>query len=245
MTEIFVNILLLLGGIWSYTTGKLTLTGSLTGTLIGFIIFKGAGLACFCMLTFFFIVGSAATKWQRDKKALMNAADTEKGRRTAAQVLANSGVAAILSLLNWDATHFSILPYMIAGSFAAATADTLSSELGTVYGRRFYNVITFKPDTRGLDGVISLEGTLIGIAGAFAIAVIHALFYGWNILVLWIVIAGFTGNLFDSVLGATLERRGWISNNMVNFLNTAVGAIVCWLLLICYFVLTHTVLSLD
>jgi len=79
--------------------------------------------------------------------------------------------------------------------------------------------------------VVSLEGTLIGIGGAFAIALIHALFFGWNILVLWIVIAGFCGNLTDSILGAGLERKGWIGNNVVNFLNTAVGSCICLLVI--------------
>ena len=47
---------------------------------------------------------------------------------------------------------------------------------------------------------------------------------------LWIILAGVTGNVVDSVLGASLERKGWIGNNVVNFLNTAVGAGVCWVL---------------
>ncbi len=42
-----------------------------------------------------------------------------------------------------------------------------------VYGRRFFNIITLKPDGKGLDGVISMEGTLIGIAGCVIIAAIY------------------------------------------------------------------------
>jgi uncharacterized membrane protein len=30
--------------------------------------------------------------------------------------------------------------------------------------------------------------------------------------------------LFDSVLGATLERRGWLNNDAVNFLSTLSAA---------------------
>ncbi len=41
---------------------------------------------------------------------------------------------------------------------------------------------------------------------------------------------GQQGNLADSVLGATLERKGLMGNNVVNFFNTGVGAVVCWLL---------------
>jgi uncharacterized protein (TIGR00297 family) len=228
ITEIVVYVILLLGAVWSYAACKLTLVGSVTGTIIGYIIFKGGGLSCFIMLTFFFTVGSAATKWQRGKKAVMNAEDNRKGRRTAAQVLANGGVAALLSLWAWLQPEYLLLAQlMIAGSFAAATADTLSSELGAVYGRRFYNIITLKKDTRGLDGVVSIEGTLTGIIGAAAIAGIYCVGFWWSNRFIIIILAGFTGNLVDSVLGAWLERKGLIGNNVVNFLNTLTGAIIC------------------
>ncbi|MGY3215171.1 DUF92 domain-containing protein [Mucilaginibacter sp. HD30] len=230
IAEIVVYVILLLGGICSYATGKLTPGGSLTGGCIGLVIFKGGGLPCFVMLTFFFVIASAATKWQREKKVMMNAAEQSKGRRNAAQVLANGGVAALLGLWGWlQPGNLSLTELMIAGSIAAATADTLSSELGTVYGRRFYNIITLKKDTRGLDGVISLEGTLIGIAGASAIAAIHCIGFGWNERFIIIILAGFTGNLVDSVLGAWLERKRLIGNNVVNFLNTAAGGGICWI----------------
>ncbi|PJJ83927.1 DUF92 domain-containing protein [Mucilaginibacter auburnensis] len=228
ITDSIVYLTLLLAGVWSYSSGKLTMAGSITGAVTGLVIFKGAGLSCFLMLTSFFVLGSAATKWKRDKKAVMNATDAHQGRRTAAQVVANSGVAVLLSLYAlWKPDELIIIQLMIAGSFAAATADTLSSELGTVYGKRFYNVISFNKETAGLDGVVSLEGTLIGIVGAFIITAVNSFFSGWSNL-LCIVIGGFTGNLVDSILGATLERNGLMGNNVVNFLNTVVGAVVCW-----------------
>jgi uncharacterized membrane protein len=36
--------------------------------------------------------------------------------------------------------------------------------------------------------------------------------------------AGVLGLFFDSLLGATLERRGWIGNDLVNFASTAFAA---------------------
>jgi uncharacterized membrane protein len=36
--------------------------------------------------------------------------------------------------------------------------------------------------------------------------------------------SGVFGLLFDSLLGATLERRGWLNNDAVNFLSTAGAA---------------------
>ena len=39
-----------------------------------------------------------------------------------------------------------------------------------------------------------------------------------------IVAGGVFGLFFDSLLGATLERRGWLNNDTVNFLSTAGAA---------------------
>lgn len=231
ITEVVIYGILLLGSALSYTAKKLTLAGAITGAIVGLLMYKGAGLTGLIILAVFFISAIWATKWQLAKKVAIGAAEENKGRRTAGQVLANGGVAALLGAVGWYLpSHTSLITLMIAGSFAAATADTLSSELGTVYGRRFFNILTFKKDTRGLDGVVSIEGTLIGLVGALLIAIVYAVSFGWDGAIGWIVLAGVTGNLIDSILGALLERKGLIGNNVVNFLNTAVGAGVCWLL---------------
>jgi len=81
-----------------------------------------------------------------------------------------------------------------------------------------------------MDGVISLEGTLIGIVGSCIIAGIYALGWGWNDSFFFIVFAGTVGNLTDSVLGAVLERKGKIGNDVVNFLNTLAAMLVMLLL---------------
>jgi uncharacterized membrane protein len=57
------------------------------------------------------------------------------------------------------------------------------------------------------------------------IAVIYFIAYGQPALAAWIVLAGFIGNLTDSLLGASLERKGWLHNDQVNFLNTLIAAI--------------------
>lgn len=220
---------LVVAALISYRTKKLTLSGAAMGTLAGLLIYKGAGLPGLILLATFFIVGTLATKWQINNKAAIGAAEKNKGRRTAGQVLANAGVAAILGLMGWQSPDkTAIIQVMIAGSFAAATADTLSSELGMIYGRRFFNILTFKKDACGLDGVISIEGTLIGLAGAMLIASIYSTSTNCGMSFWWITLAGVIGNLVDSILGAALERRKFISNNLVNFLNTLAGAMICW-----------------
>jgi uncharacterized protein (TIGR00297 family) len=183
------------------------------------------------MLALFFILGTTATSWKMSTKQKQGIAERDKGKRTAGQVIANAGVAGIAGLLMLLFPHqANVLFMMLAASFASATADTLSSELGNVYGSRYYNILTFKQDSRGLNGVISVEGTLIGLIGSAIIAVAYTLSRGWGINFVWIILAGTVGNLTDSVLGATLERRHYLGNNAVNFLNTLVAAITALLL---------------
>jgi len=232
VTDLIAYIALFVAAVLSYRTGKLTRTGAITGGIVGLFIYKGAGLTGLVLLATFFMVASWATQWQINKKSAIGAAEKNRGRRTTGQVLANGGVAGLLGLAGWlspDKAGIALL--MIAGSMAAAIADTLSSELGMIYGRRFFNILTFKKDTCGMDGVISIEGTLTGLIGAMVIAAIYALSEGWGTTFYWITLAGFVGNLIDSILGATLERRGFMGNNVVNFLNTLAGAMVCWLLI--------------
>jgi uncharacterized protein (TIGR00297 family) len=215
----------------SILLSKLTVTASLTGGTIACLIFIGAGYVGIAMLATFFILGSAATSWKLSLKQQLGFAEKNKGKRTTSQVLANGGISAITSLLAWlYPAQKNLFLLIMAASLASATADTLSSELGTIYGRKFYNIITLKKDTRGSDGVISIEGTIIGLAGSVLISIIYTLGLDLNKNFLWIIIAGTVGNLADSVLGATLERSNLLHNNTVNFLNTLTAAITASLL---------------
>jgi uncharacterized protein (TIGR00297 family) len=225
----YIGILLILltGMLLSIYFRKLTVPAAITGGIIGVLVFTGAGFTGIVMMAAFFILGSAATSWKIKTKHQLGLAETNKGRRTATQVTANAGVAAILGLLaSLYPQQKDVLHLMMAAAFSSATADTLSSELGNICGSKFYNIITFKKDQRGLNGVVSLEGILLGLAGSMIIGIIYTTGLEWDITnALIVIIAGTTGNLSDSFLGATLERNQFLKNNAVNFMNTCAAAI--------------------
>jgi uncharacterized protein (TIGR00297 family) len=77
----------------------------------------------------------------------------------------------------------------------------------------------------GTDGGVSLIGTLAGVAAAVLVAIAGSLALGGGRTIFCISCAGAVfGLFFDSLLGATLERRGWLNNDAVNFLSTASAA---------------------
>ncbi|TDX01577.1 DUF92 domain-containing protein [Dinghuibacter silviterrae] len=204
---------------------KLTPGAGLTGGLVAMFIYTGAGYAGLALLATFFVLATLATAWRREEKHSPYSGVRHQEKRYSGQVFANGGVAALAGIL------MILLPAQrprlfvaMAAALSSATADTLSSELGIVYGRKFINIITWGPDTAGMDGVISLEGLLTGLFGSCLVAIVYAMGSSWGPGVLAVVFAGTVGNLADSVLGATLERQGKLTNNMVNLLNTLIAA---------------------
>ena len=229
--------LLLFGGVYfSVSRKRLTKLAALTGFICGSILYLGAGYTGLFLLTAFFLLGTLSTSWGRRVKQEL-AMTRESAERKPGQVLANAGTATLFALLMFlFSNHASLFMLMLTASIASATADTLSSELGMLYGRNFYNCLTWKKDQRGLDGVISLEGTMIGIIGAMFIALIYALGISVDYRIAIIIIAAAAGNFSDSLFGAALERRNLLTNDWVNFLSTLFAAGVA---LLCNLIWLH------
>jgi len=230
----YVLLLVILAGtmIGSVAAKKLTVAAAITGGALGLLIYAGAGFTGITLVAAFFLLGTLATGWKKGYKESTGLSERNGSRRNAGQVMANAGVAAICGLLCYFFQQYVfVFRLMMAASLSSAMADTLSSELGNVYGKRFYNILTLQKDTRGLNGVVSLEGTAIGVVGSVVIALVYALGFGFSRNTFFIIlIAGLAGNLSDSVLGASLERKAYLNNDAVNFFNTAIAALTALVL---------------
>jgi len=215
--------------VYGYLTRKADLSGSVAGGLIAFAIYFSVGWQSLVYFLIFFLVGSLFTKWHYVKKVELGLAQENMGRRSAIHAFSNAGVAGVFGLF----TFWNIPVYQselaIACVFAAATSDTMSSEIGNVIGRRYFNILTLSEDLRGKDGVISWEGTLAGVLGSLLIACIHfGLHQNW-VQLLSILIIGIICNTVDSILGASLQQKGILNNNTVNLAITSFAGLVGFL----------------
>lgn len=110
----------------------------------------------------------------------------------------------------------------LVAAFAEAAGDTVSSEIGQWRSQRAYLITTFKPVPAGENGGISLSGTVAGFAASAAVVGLgFALGLCGKSGAVICLAAAMTGNLFDSLLGATIERRGLVTNGIVNFSGTS------------------------
>jgi uncharacterized protein (TIGR00297 family) len=203
-----------------------TLPASILGFLICLMLTRPArtpGHNALAALIVLFVLTFLATRFGRSKKEARNLAEKRTGRR-ASQIAANLAVAAIFAALGWYSACIAAL--------AEAAADTVSSEIGQAVGGPARMVTTWRRVAPGTNGGISVVGTIGGVGAAAVVVAVGALHHA-----LWpdaaLVFAAACGGLFfDSVLGATLERRGWLGNDLVNFCSTlfAAAIVLIWLL---------------
>ena len=213
----------------------LTPHGLVAALCVGAAVWWGLGWRGAVLLLAFFVSGSLLTRLATGRGA----------RRSARQVVANGGGAAVAALFgSWP---------VAAGALAAAAADTWATEIGAFSPVPPRLITTWAPVGRGVSGGVTALGTAGGVAGALALAVLGHLLAPQHPHpgIALLATAGVAGMIVDSALGATLQGvyecgacgarserpdavchepvrlvRGWrwLDNDAVNLAATLVGA---------------------
>ncbi len=211
-----------------YRLRCLTPGGAIASFAVGSFVGAFGTINAFFLLTLFTVVGFVATlRGISSKKAqwLQEGIDGERGWKNVLGV----GVPPCLFVAIWafgliDDTVFAIA---FVSTIAVAGADTIASEIG-VRDKKVYMITNMERVEPGVNGGVSVIGTVTSTIAALAIAVIGwvALTGEFDLLMLIPFVAGVIGNLLDSVFGSVLENPGYISKFTNNGSTAIIGALI-------------------
>lgn len=210
----------------AYAARTVQISGAIVGHVIGTIIYGFAGWPGYLILVVFFVLASGSTKVGYEKKAARRIAQEAGGKRGARHAIANCGLAAFLAFLAAGTPYGAAMLIAFTAALATAVFDTVSTEIGQVYGRHPILITTLRPVPPGTDGAVSLEGTAAGFAAGAALSGL-----AWSLGLipatgaLVAAAAAFIGTTAESYFGATIEAMKLVDNEAVNFANTLVGAL--------------------
>jgi len=234
--------------------GALTLSGALAAALIGALCIL-AGWRWAALLIVYFVVAVAFSRAGADAKARRTGGVVAKaGGRDAVQVLANGAVFALAAFLSGQLSQSgaTLLAVAAVGALAASAADTLATEIGTLFGGEPRSVIGWRAVPAGTSGGVTIPGSLAMAGGAVLIA-IAASGLALTSHTSAAALGGIAGAAADSLLGALVQERRrcprcdlaterrihdcgtvtvhaggftWLDNDLVNLFATFVGAAV-------------------
>jgi uncharacterized protein (TIGR00297 family) len=202
-------------------------SGAWMGGLACLVLFAAVGPGAFAALAALFLMTWLSTRLGYSTKHQRGLAEHGEGRN-GWQISANLGAAA-LSAVAFGITGNSAWLTAVAAALAEAATDTVASETGQTLSHTAFLITTWDTVPAGTDGGISLAGTLSGVAAGMTIAAIAILSGMVPQARFWIPAAcAVFGMLADSVLGAALQRRGWLSNEAVNLCGTLLAAAMAY-----------------
>ncbi|MEF8873616.1 MAG: DUF92 domain-containing protein [Candidatus Thermoplasmatota archaeon] len=223
----------------TYYKGLLNIDGAVTAFFMAlFIGFQGS-ITFILLLVIFLLSAFLATRYEfgyKKKRGIQQGLEGERGWKN---VVANGAVPTAILVLSGSGAVVSIgflesslvFPLFVA-SIAAAASDTLASEMGMVSDKT-YLITNLRKVEPGTNGGVSLYGELWALIGAvytFFVAQIMFYFSNFPLLSLIVIILGtgisFLSCQFDSIFGATLERKGVMSKSMVNFTSISISMII-------------------
>jgi len=115
-------------------------------------------------------------------------------------------------------------------SLATKLADTFASEIGKAYGKTTFLITNLERVEPGTEGAVSAEGTAAAVVGGLLLSLC-----GWSIglidtpSIAISTLAAFLATNAESLIGATLQDKeglSWMTNEVVNFFNTLIGACI-------------------
>jgi uncharacterized protein (TIGR00297 family) len=209
----------------------LTRAGWVHAGCLGTLLWGCLGPRGWLAVVLYLLLGSLVTRMGFHTKQARGLAEGRGGARGPENVWgsAATGAALALAAVLAPAVWQPLLLVGFAASFAAKLADTFGSELGKRWGRHTVLITSLRPVPPGTEGAISLEGTAASLVGSAVMAFLM-LALGWlpgSAAWLLVTLVGLAATLLESLIGATAQQRLlWLSNELVNAIQTAIAALL-------------------
>ncbi|MFQ4139541.1 TIGR00297 family protein [Nodosilinea sp. PGN35] len=229
---------MLLAIAWQLPKKLLTPAGYGHAWVLGVIIWGCLGWRGYIVMMTYFLAGTAVTRLGKGRKEAAGIAEGRSGMRGPENVWGSALAAAIcagaIALLTatgsptTQALWLPVLALAYVSSLSTKLSDTTASEVGKAYGQRTFLITSLKPVPAGTEGAVSLEGTLAGVVGSAVMALVGwavGLITPWGIAIC--LVAALVATTLESLLGATLQTQiEWLTNEVVNGVNTTLGALI-------------------
>ena len=194
------------------------------------------------LLLLLIFVGSSflATRFAIVHKMALGVEESDAGTRGGSNVVSNGIIPPVVALgysLGLLQPEQALVAFTT--SIAAASADTMASEIGVLSPKPVMIIRPWETVEPGTDGGVSIEGTIASLLSSVSMSMLsfaafvliiesdHSLSLPFEINYLYIsAFFGFFGSNLDSLLGATLESRGILGNGGVNFCSIALTVIL-------------------
>ena len=197
--------------ITAYKLHSITPDGIVAASLTAITLYTLGGQWIGISLLVFFVLGSLVSKFKNEYKRKAESLQEESGARNWKQVLSNSLPACVVVWITYIYPENKSALLLAFAVFSASAADTFSSEIGMMSKGKVFNILTGKPMASGLSGGVSLAGFGAGLVGSLLLSIFALPQFGWEGMI-FVVILGFLGTIFDSVIGVILQSK-YIGSN--------------------------------
>lgn len=224
------------------------------GAIIGFFLANGllawTGIFGFGLLFVFFVLSTISGIIKKYKTG----GNIEK--RDESSVFSKGMVGLVLAyflpishiapmLITQSDEFYFLVSIPIIAAWASAAFDTVSSDIGSAYGKRAFHVWGFKKVASGTEGAVSMVGTFAGIIASIIVAISAIVFYsilfGYKATISMstfilpkfisvLITASFLSNMTESLLGQLLEEKGYITKTISNLFVTGFAAYLAFIL---------------
>jgi uncharacterized protein (TIGR00297 family) len=209
-------------------TRALTPAGGGVAAAFGIVIVVFLGFPFLALLILFLGASVLATRYRFAEKQARQLQEGAHGERGVPNVMAHILIPTGLAIAGgWPSPLLSVptVAVLYTSALAFGAADTFASEFGVLSGRA-RSILHFREVAPGTNGGVSGLGEAWALEGALLTAVVAlGLFrlFGTGVaslpaLIVIATVSGFLGCQVDSVLGETLENRGYLTKGSTNFL---------------------------